>query len=106
MAYALEEGTHMTTTHLRINQLSPEAYERSLAYLQARDNKDVQSYGTYLADNVEMYFNNLPFGQGKATILGGLRQYWESFKTVEHDLVNIYGSNQHYVLEALNHYDE
>jgi hypothetical protein len=94
----------MDTTHLRINQLSPEAYERYLIYLQAMDNKDVESYGTYLAGNVEMYFNNHPFGQGKETVLSGLRQYWVSFKTVEHDLLNIYGSNQHYVLEALNHY--
>ncbi len=95
----------MKTTQLRINQLSPEAYARYLTYLQTIDNKDVENYGTYLAANVEMYFNNDPFGQGKETILGGLRQYWESFKTVEHDLLNIYGSNQHYVLEALNQYE-
>ncbi len=95
----------MKTNNLRINQLSPEAYERYLNYLQTMDNKDVESYGSYLSGNVEMYFNNHPFGRGKETILGGLRQYWKSFKTVEHDLLNIYGSNHHYVLEALNHYE-
>jgi hypothetical protein len=84
----------MKTNNLRINQLSPEAYERYLTYLQVMDHKDVESYGTYLAGNVEMYFNNHPFGRGKETILGGLRQYWESFKTVEHDL------NQHIRLQS------
>lgn len=32
----------------------------------------------------------------------GLGQYWQSFKRIEHELTNIYGSDQHYVLEALN----
>lgn len=94
----------MKTENLKINQLSTEAYEKYLAYLKAMDNKDVEAYGTFLANDVEMFFNNDPFGQGKEVILQGLGNYWKSFATIEHDLINIYGSDDHYVLEALNHY--
>lgn len=94
----------MKTENLRINQLSANVYERYLAYLTAMDNKDVEGYGQFLADDVEMFFNNDSFGQGKKTILQGLSNYWQSFKAIEHDLTNIYGSDSNYVLEALNHY--
>jgi hypothetical protein len=41
---------------------------------------------------------------GKEIVLKGLGYYWQSFESVEHDLVNIYGTDKTYVLEALNHY--
>ncbi len=94
----------MKTENLRINQLSDQAYENYLAYLKAMDNKDVESYGTFLANDVEMTFNNDPFGKGKEVILSGLGKYWQSFASIEHDLINIYGSDRNYVLEAMNHY--
>jgi len=94
----------MKTKNLKLNQLSASAYEKYLDYLTAMDNKDVEGYGKFLADDVEMHFNNNPFGQGKDVILQGLGNYWQSFSTIEHDLVNIYGTDDHYVLEALNHY--
>lgn len=94
----------MKTENLRINQLSAGAYENYLAYLNAIDTKDIEAYGSFLADNVEMTFNNDPFGQGKEVVLEGLSKYWQAFASIEHDLVNIYGSDKNYVLEALNHY--
>ncbi|GAB2595306.1 nuclear transport factor 2 family protein [Spirosoma areae] len=95
----------MITSNLRINQLTADAYERYLAYLQAMDNRDVVAYGHFLADNVMVQFNNDPPMQGgKQAVLEGLGQYWQSFASIEHDLTNIYGSDKNYVLEALNHY--
>ncbi|OEK00190.1 hypothetical protein BFP97_01080 [Roseivirga sp. 4D4] len=94
----------MKTENLRINQLSAPVFERYLAYLEAMDNKDIETYGAFLADDVEMTFNNNPFGQGKEVILEGLRKYWQSFATIEHDLINVYGSDKNYVLEAINYY--
>ncbi|NER83704.1 MAG: nuclear transport factor 2 family protein [Leptolyngbya sp. SIO1D8] len=94
----------MKTENLKINQLSSAAYENYLSYLRAMDNKDVEGYGQYLAEDVEMNFNNDNFGQGKDHILTALGNYWQSFASIEHDLLNIYGTDKHYVLEALNHY--
>ncbi|NAS12206.1 nuclear transport factor 2 family protein [Poritiphilus flavus] len=94
----------MKTKDLRLNQLSENAYDKYLAYLKAMDNKDVDTYGKFLAEDVEVWFNNNLFGKGKQEILKGLGEYWQSFAAIEHDLTNIYGTDKNYVLEALNHY--
>lgn len=94
----------MKTENLKVNQLSANAYQKYLSYLTAMDNKDVDTYGTFLAEDVEIWFNNSPFGSGKEVILEGLANYWQSFSSIEHDLTNIFGNGQSYVLEALNHY--
>nr|WP_282100275.1 nuclear transport factor 2 family protein [Aquimarina sp. MMG016] len=94
----------MKTQNLNVNQLSTDAYRNYLSYLEAMDKKDVETYGKFLADDVQMWFNNEQFGIGKETILKGLDEYWQSFMSIEHDLTNIYGTDKNYVLEALNHY--
>lgn len=95
----------MKTDRLRINQLSPKTYEWYLAYLQAVDTKDVEVYGTFLADDCVMQSNNNPPIRGKAAILQGLSDYWTTFDRLTHDLLNIYGIDSSFVLEALNHYE-
>ena len=94
----------MKTNNLRLNQLSPKAYERYLAYLHALDAKDVSAFGTYLAEDVSVQFNNDAPMQGKALVLQNLGYYWQSFGALEHDLINILGTDQSHVLEALNYY--
>lgn len=94
----------MKTDNLRINQLPPKSYEWYLAYLQAMDTKDVQLYSTFLADDCAMQFNNEDRIQGKSLIVPFLCDYWKAFDTIEHDLLNIYGTDSSFVLEALNHY--
>jgi ketosteroid isomerase-like protein len=94
----------MRTDRLRINQLSAKTYEWYLAYLQAVDTKNVEVYGTFLTDDCVMRSNNDPPVEGKAAILQGLSDYWTTFASLTHDLLNIYGSDSSFVLEALNHY--
>lgn len=94
----------MKTDKLRINQLSPEAYEWYLSYLKVLDNKDIEGYGAFFCDDCAMQSNNNPPVQGKVAILKYLSQYWSTFGSLSHDLLNIYGSDFAFVLEALNHY--
>lgn len=94
----------MRNDRLRINQLSPNTYEWYLTYLQAVDTKNVKVYGTFLADDCVMQSNNEPPVLGKAAILQGLSYYWNTFDSLTHDLLNIYGTDSSFVLEALNHY--
>lgn len=94
----------MKTENLKINQISSQAYEWYLGYLEAIDGKNIQKYGNYLAQDCMMYQNNSPPVEGKAAILAGLSQYWQTFKSLTHDLLNIYGTDSSFVLEALNHY--
>lgn len=76
-----------------------------LAYLEALDARDVEAYGEYLADDVSMQFGNSKPVTGKAAVKAMLADYWQSFASIEHDLVNIYGTDDTYVLEADNHYE-
>ena len=94
----------MKTDKLRINQLSEQAYNWYLSYLQALDAKNVEAYGAFLADDCMMQQNNADPVKGKAAILAGLAQYWNTFGSLEHDLLNIYGTNSAFMLEALNDY--
>lgn len=94
----------MRTDNLRINQLSPKAYEWYLAYLQALDAKRVEQYSGFLADDCVMQSNNNDPVQDKAMIVQFLSNYWTTFDSIEHDLLNIYGTDSAFVLEALNHY--
>lgn len=95
----------MITTSLRINQLGPAASDWYIGqYLDAMDRLDIDGYGRFLADDVRMQFNNEPAVEGKAAVLGMLAGYWKGFATVEHEPLNIYGSDDTFMLEALNHY--
>ena len=95
----------MITSNLRINQLSEPAYNAYLSYLEVLDAKDIDAYAAFLADGVSIQFGNAPAVEGKAAVVEMLGGYWQSFKSIEHDLLNIYGTDDAYVLEALNHYE-
>ncbi len=94
----------MKTQNLRINQLSPETYEWYLKYLETLDTLDIEAYGKFLAQDCAVQSNNAPPMEGKEVVIQGLADYWTTFGSLEHDLLNIYGSDSSFVLEALNHY--
>jgi ketosteroid isomerase-like protein len=95
----------MITDTLRTNQLSPAATDWYVGqYLDAMDRLDIERYAAFLADDVSVQFNNAPPVQGKAAVVGMLAAYWTSFAGIEHELLNIYGTDERFTLEARNHY--
>lgn len=86
------------------NQLSGEAFAWYRRYLAALDAKDVQAFAAFLAPWIEMRFNNEPAVYGHAAVTAALAGYWQSFGTLEHDLLNIYSTDHAFMIEALNHY--
>lgn len=94
----------MKTHNLRINQLSLKAYEWYIKYLEALDSLDIDAYSKFLATDCSVQSNNNPPMEGKQVVIQGLSAYWKTFASLEHDLLNIYGSDSSFVLEALNHY--
>ncbi|GAA0631694.1 nuclear transport factor 2 family protein [Sphingomonas ursincola] len=95
----------MITTSLRVNELGVSATEWYIGeYLAAMDALDVGRYSNFLADGVSVQFNNAPAVEGKAAVTAMLAEYWQSFAAIEHEPLNIYGSDDHFMLEALNHY--
>ena len=53
---------------------------------------------------MQVQFNNGPAIKGKAGVVEALSGYWKSFAAIEHEPLNIYGSDEAFMLEALNHY--
>lgn len=94
----------MKTGHLRVNTLPAPTFEWYLDYLAAMDAKDVERYGEFLADDCVMIFNNEEPTAGRRAIVERLTAYWQSFGSIEHDLLNIYGDEHAFTLEALNIY--
>ena len=94
----------METGNLTVNQLSPEGFAWYLSYLSSLDVKNLPIYSQFLADDCELYVNNMGPVKGKEAIVGMLGQYWPSFGSLRHDLLTILGDDRHFMLEALNHY--
>lgn len=94
-----------TLENVRINQLSPRASDWLMQVLQALDAKDVESYTKFMADDVEVSFNNGDMTmRGREVVRDGLASFWASFGALEHEELNIYGTDRNLVHEALNHY--
>ena len=91
--------------NVRINQLSTAATGWLRQVLQALDAKNVDAYTSFMSDDVEILFNNGEMAmRGRDAVRAGLTQFWQSFGTLEHDEINIYGTDHNLVHEALNYY--
>jgi ketosteroid isomerase-like protein len=89
---------------LKINQLSPAAFQWYQEYLAAIDATDIEKYGTFLAEDCEFQFGNQPIVKGKTAILAGLKYFWSTYDGEEHVLQSILGNDHCFALEALNIY--
>lgn len=100
----------MELAELRTNQLSERGWSWYQDYLAALDDYDIERYAEFLADDVSVQFNNDEPLKGKGAAVEGLGQFWRSISDMGYSLVheplNIYGSDNRFVLEALNHYDK
>jgi ketosteroid isomerase-like protein len=95
----------LITTSLRVNELGEAASDWYLReYLAAMDALDAERYANFLSEDVSVQFNNAPAVEGKSAVITTLAGYWQSFAAIEHEPLNIYGSDERFMLEALNHY--
>jgi SnoaL-like domain len=94
---------------LRINQLTSDGWTWYREYLTVLDGYDLDAYLDFLSPAVSVQFNNDEPMVGRDVVKAGLSQFWGSVTgmgyTLLHEPLNIYGDDQHLVLEALNHYD-
>ena len=90
---------------VRINQLDAATTDWLADLVRILDAKDVDAYVARMADDVEVVFNNGDVSmRGREDVRAGLREFWRSFGTLEHEELNLYGGARHLVHEALNHY--
>lgn len=91
--------------NIRFNQLSLTATSWLREVLKALDAKDIDAYVQFMASDVEVIFNNGDMTmRGRDAVRDGLARYWQSFGTLQHEELNIYGTDLNFVHEALNHY--
>lgn len=96
---------------LRTNQLSPETTSWLARILHALDSKDVAAYCSFMSPEVTITFNNGgdkdlgPNMRGIDAVQKGLAAFWQGFKSVRHEELNIYGTDRAFAHEALNHYE-
>jgi ketosteroid isomerase-like protein len=99
----------MDITNLRTNQLSDKGWVEYQRYLAVLDDYDVDGFAAFLADDVSVQFNNDDPMTGIGTVVAGLGGFWASIQdmgySLVHEPINIYGADDRYVLEALNHYE-
>ena len=89
---------------LRINQLSDDAFEWYVRYLDALDCGDAEALRAYIHEDCIMQINdNLPL-YGASVILGALKHNWTRFERIEHEPTNIYGSDRRFAVEMLWHF--
>ncbi|WP_458719698.1 nuclear transport factor 2 family protein [Candidatus Nitrosocosmicus sp. R] len=62
-------ATKIRNDKLRINQLSEKTFQWYLGYLNAIDERDIESYKDYLSDDCTMQINNDPPVSGKDQII-------------------------------------
>lgn len=98
----------MELDKLQVNQLSTAGWEWYQQYLAALDAYDVDGYLSFLAPDVAIQFNNEDPMTGLEAARQGLGGFWGSITAMGysllHEPLNIYGADDHLVLEALNHY--
>jgi len=94
----------MIMNRVQTNQLGLAATAWYLGYLEALESRDISRYANYLADDVDMRFNDAPPIEGKKAVIDNLDSQWRCFDGIIHEVLNILGSDMGFVAESLNHY--
>jgi hypothetical protein len=90
----------MTTHFLKTNQLSEEAFAWLQDKYRAVDSRDHDGYARFLADNCSLQFANNPIVHGEEALLAGIDNFWQSIHGLNHNFMNVLGTEDQMVLEA------
>lgn len=92
-------------SNIRTNQLSAEGTEWLSQLLHVLDAKDLPRYITFFRPDATIMVNNgTPTMKGTDVIQQGLGGFWQTFGSLEHEELNVYGTDKRFVHEALNHF--
>lgn len=97
-------GEWMRLERLAASQLTQEAYDWLLEFLSALEAKDPYALGARLAEHCTLQIDSDQPIEGRAAILNRLARFRSSFSALEHEPLNVYGTDKAFALEALNHY--
>ncbi len=70
-------------------------------YFNDVDTMDTERFGAWFADDMELQFNNAPLIQGKAAVLGFLREFTRNFSSLKHSHGQLVGDETSAAGEAM-----
>ncbi len=70
-------------------------------YFNDVDTMDTERFGAWFADDMELQFNNAPLIQGKAAVLGFLREFTRNFSSLKHGHGQLVGDETSAAGEAM-----
>ncbi len=92
-------------THLLKNQtLSMEAFQWLQNKYLAVDSRNHNEYAKYLSDDCVLQFGNNPLAIGEDALLQGIDGFWASIHGLNHNFINVLGTDNQLVLEAIIDY--
>ena len=95
---------HGMILNLRINQISPAGVDWLLRYLSEVETRNLESAIAFFDDDAIVQINDGMPLQSAIAFRGLFQRYFANFSQVEHEVLNAYGVDQHFVAEMLCHY--
>jgi len=94
----------MILSSLDTNHLSASGYAWYQSYLEAADAGNVGAMvGFFSEDCVFQNNDNLPI-YGREALQAALTQFWNGFRSLEHEPLRVVGNDHHFAIEMLCHY--
>lgn len=90
--------------NLRINQISPASVDWLSRYLSEVETRNLESATAFFGDDAIVQINDGMPLQSAIALRGLFQRYFANFSHVEHEVLNAYGADQHFVAEMLCHY--
>ena len=94
----------MKTTLLKKQVMSPEAFQWLQNKYLAVDSRSHTEYAKYLSDDCVLQFGNNPLAVGEDALLQGIDNFWDSIHGLNHNFINVLGTDDCIVLEAVIDY--
>lgn len=91
----------MKTDQLKIVTISDTALEWFKTKYTAADSFDAEGYRKFLAEDCQLQFGNNPLVGCNNEIIGGLKSFWETINGMNHSFINIIGTDNYFVAEAI-----
>ncbi|MBC7936573.1 MAG: hypothetical protein H7Y86_14580 [Rhizobacter sp.] len=94
----------MTTHLLKKSTITDERLQWLKENYTATDSLNAEAYAKYLHEDIEVQMGNKPGTKGKQNAIEGIKELWKSIKTMNHHFINVLGTNNQIVLEAIIDY--
>lgn len=94
----------MKTDQLKVITISDSALEWLKAKYTAADSLDAEEYRKFLAEDAQLQFGNSPIVSSANEIVQALGNFWKTINGMKHSFLNIIGTDNYFVVEALVDY--